>query len=90
MADFKSALNEVKPAFGAAVDSLERLRLNGILPYGDRFTHLMATCHSLVEQARALSRPPRRPGSLSVSMPARLHNLDPQLLIHNTLAAPVA
>jgi vesicle-fusing ATPase len=53
MHDFHEALKEVQPAFGAATESLTRLRLNGIIPYGDRFTHLTSTCKTLVEQARA-------------------------------------
>jgi len=58
MEDFHEALGEVKPAFGAATDSLTRLRLNGIIPYGDRFTHLTSTCQTLVEQVRVSDKSP--------------------------------
>ena len=44
------ALDDVKPAFGAVVGTLETYRLNGIIDYGDAFRHLSSTCHSLVEQ----------------------------------------
>lgn len=50
MEDFRAAMEEVRPAFGAVVDTLELYRLNGILDYGDRFRHLASTCQSLVEQ----------------------------------------
>lgn len=50
MEDFRGAMEEVRPAFGAVVDTLELYRLNGILDYGDRFRHLASTCQSLVEQ----------------------------------------
>mmetsp|Transcript_15169 Transcript_15169/g.20934 ORF Transcript_15169/g.20934 Transcript_15169/m.20934 type:complete len:724 (+) Transcript_15169:78-2249(+) len=58
MSDFMSALDEVKPAFGAAVDSLGRLRRNGVIPYGEKFSHLTATCHSLIDQVRSSDRSP--------------------------------
>ena len=52
MQDFETALAEVKPAFGAVLDTLETYRANGIIPYGERFVHLQSTCRTLVEQAR--------------------------------------
>lgn len=52
MEDFVKALGEVKPAFGAVVDTLEVYRLNGIIEYGEPFQHLTSTCKSLVEQVR--------------------------------------
>uniref|UniRef100_A0A7S0S019 Vesicle-fusing ATPase n=2 Tax=Pyramimonas obovata TaxID=1411642 RepID=A0A7S0S019_9CHLO len=58
MADFEAALEEVKPAFGAAVDSLERCRLNGIIPYGPHFQHLMTTCRSIIQQVRTSEQTP--------------------------------
>ena len=51
MADFERALSEVKPAFGAASETLEQYRLNGIIDSGEHFRHLQATCRNLVEQA---------------------------------------
>lgn len=51
--DFDRALAEVKPAFGAVTETLEEYRLNGIIPYSAPFTHLLGTCNTLVEQARA-------------------------------------
>lgn len=50
MQDFHTALAEVKPAFGAVVDTLESYRLNGIIDWGEGFRHLSATCRTLVEQ----------------------------------------
>jgi len=58
MADFQAALGEVRPAFGAAVDSLERCRLNGIIPYGPHFEHLMTTCRSVIQQVRTSTKTP--------------------------------
>lgn len=50
MADFEHALEEVKPAFGAQIDTLETQRMHGIISYGTRFEHLQHTCYRLVEQ----------------------------------------
>jgi vesicle-fusing ATPase len=58
MEDFKMAQDEVRPAFGAVVDTLEMYRLNGIIDYGDRFRHLASTCQSLVEQVRNSAKTP--------------------------------
>lgn len=58
MEDFNAALGEVKSAFGASVDTLERCRLNGIIPYGEKLTHLQTTCRALVEQVRVSERTP--------------------------------
>ena len=52
MQDFMAALKEVKPAFGAVVETLDSYRLNGITNWGPGFEHLAATCRTLVEQAR--------------------------------------
>lgn len=52
MADFEQALGEVQPAFGASTGTLERCRLNGWVPTGEGFEHLIKTCKTLVEQAR--------------------------------------
>ena len=55
-ADFLEALLEVQPAFGSVVERLEAYRLHGIVDYGARFQHLMASCRTLVQQVRVLSR----------------------------------
>ena len=51
MEDFVQALGEVKPAFGAVVDALESYRLRGVVDYGARHRHLLASCQTLVAQA---------------------------------------
>ncbi|KAH8967710.1 hypothetical protein BDL97_03G090500 [Sphagnum fallax] len=43
MDDFMSALNEVKLAFGAAINTLEMCRLNGMLDCGERHAHIQRT-----------------------------------------------
>lgn len=46
-----AALDEVKPAFGAATESLEQYRMHGILNCGETFDHLQHTLQTLVQQA---------------------------------------
>ncbi len=68
------AKDEVRPAFGAVVDTLEMYRLNGILDYGDRFRHLASTCQSLVEQVREVGLQfSERVGSIAAALPPRLY-----------------
>ncbi|CAN5975237.1 unnamed protein product [Sphagnum jensenii] len=50
MDDFMSALNEVKLAFGAAINTLEMCRLNGMLDCGERHAHIQRTVMTFVEQ----------------------------------------
>ena len=50
MEDFLSALEEVKAAFGASLDTFETYRTHGILSCGKTFDHLMSTLKSLVHQ----------------------------------------
>ncbi|KAH8934604.1 hypothetical protein BDL97_18G092400 [Sphagnum fallax] len=50
MDDFMLALNEVKPAFGAAINTLEMCRLNGMLDCGERHAHIQRTVMTFVEQ----------------------------------------
>ncbi|CAM6014567.1 unnamed protein product, partial [Sphagnum balticum] len=50
MDDFMSALNEVKPAFGAAINTLQMCRLNGMLDCGERHAHIQRTVMTFVEQ----------------------------------------
>lgn len=50
MGDFASALDEVKPAFGAQTETLESFRMHGMISYGASFDQLMHTCQRLVDQ----------------------------------------
>jgi hypothetical protein len=50
MEDFRAALDEVKPAFGAVTETLETYRLHGIIDFGPRFQHLLSCCKTLVQQ----------------------------------------
>eukprot|EP00250_Pteridium_aquilinum_P005582 c15654_g1_i1 orf=195-2447(+) len=58
MDDFLHALQEVKPAFGAAMNSLEMCRLNGMLDCGDRHRHIQESLMTLVEQVKGSERNP--------------------------------
>ena len=52
MENFRCALSEVKPAFGAVVDTLDLYRPNGMISSGARMEKLMTTCKVLVKQVR--------------------------------------
>uniref|UniRef100_A0A0D6QXW2 Vesicle-fusing ATPase n=1 Tax=Araucaria cunninghamii TaxID=56994 RepID=A0A0D6QXW2_ARACU len=52
MDDFVNALQEVKPAFGAALDNLERCRLNKMVECGERHKHIIHRVMLLVEQVK--------------------------------------
>ena len=52
MEDFLSALEEVKPAFGATLDMLDAYRVHGVLDYGRRHQHLIQSCKTLVRQVQ--------------------------------------
>ncbi|KAK3289508.1 hypothetical protein CYMTET_3063, partial [Cymbomonas tetramitiformis] len=56
--DFMLAMQEVKPAFGAATELMQQQCLNGIINYGPRFNHLLSTLHSLVQQVRVSEKTP--------------------------------
>ncbi|CAM6026103.1 unnamed protein product [Sphagnum balticum] len=56
--DFLSALDEVKPAFGAAINTLEMCRLNGMLNCGKRHAHVLETVKTFVEQVKKSKRTP--------------------------------
>ncbi|CAK9225516.1 unnamed protein product [Sphagnum troendelagicum] len=56
--DFLSALDEVKPAFGAAINTLEMCRLNGMLNCGTRHAHVLKTVKTFVEQVKKSKRTP--------------------------------
>merc|ERR1719420_684755 len=58
MGDFENALQEVKPAFGAAVDSLEALRTYGMYEISEGHSHVMATCRMLVQQLKRSEKNP--------------------------------
>ena len=58
MGDFENALQEVKPAFGAAVDSLEALRTYGMYEISEGHSHVMATCRMLVQQLQRSEKNP--------------------------------
>lgn len=53
MVDFLSALDEVKPAFGATIDALDSYRLHGVVDYGRRHQHLLSSCRTLVRQVQS-------------------------------------
>ncbi|KAK6805415.1 hypothetical protein RDI58_003200 [Solanum bulbocastanum] len=52
MDDFLHAINEVRPAFGASTDDLERCRLNGIVDCGERHQHIYRRTMLLAEQVK--------------------------------------
>ncbi len=56
MTDFLEALEEVKPAFGAVIESLESYRLHGMIDYGPRYQHLLSSCRTLVQQVGSMNR----------------------------------
>lgn len=58
MEDFLAALDEVKPAFGAVIDSLEGYRLHGMIGYGPRYQHLLSSCRTLVQQVQTSDSTP--------------------------------
>ena len=58
MTDFEHALDEVKPAFGVESESLERYKLQGIIPHGPEFDHLTKTCKTLVNQVKNSEKTP--------------------------------
>ncbi len=55
MADFRRALSEVTPAFGAVTDTLESYRSGGMIDYGARMQKLIGTCDKLVRQVKHTS-----------------------------------
>jgi hypothetical protein len=57
-ADFMRALEETKPAFGAATESLESYRTHGILDCGTAHGHLLATLRTLVGQVQNSAKTP--------------------------------
>ncbi|KAL6141805.1 hypothetical protein ACLB2K_060092 [Fragaria x ananassa] len=53
MDDFRCALQEIRPTYGASAEELERCRLNGILNCGDRHRYAYDRAMLLVEQVRS-------------------------------------
>ncbi|KAG0631526.1 hypothetical protein M758_1G260800 [Ceratodon purpureus] len=58
MSDFIMALDEVKPAFGAAINTLEMCRSGGMLPCGEAFSKNLKTAKTLIEQVKKSERTP--------------------------------
>uniref|UniRef100_A0A7N0T661 Vesicle-fusing ATPase n=1 Tax=Kalanchoe fedtschenkoi TaxID=63787 RepID=A0A7N0T661_KALFE len=52
MEDFLNALQEIRPAFGASTDDLERCRVNGMTQCGERHEHIYKRAMLLVEQVK--------------------------------------
>ncbi|KAL9681107.1 hypothetical protein QQ045_012888 [Rhodiola kirilowii] len=52
MEDFLNALHEIRPAFGASTDDLERCRVNGMTQCGERHDHIYKRGMLLVEQVK--------------------------------------
>ncbi|KAL6220995.1 hypothetical protein ACLB2K_008748 [Fragaria x ananassa] len=60
MDDFRRALEEIRPTYGASAEELERCRLNGFLNCGDRHRHAYDRAMLLVEQVKSSSESSRR------------------------------
>eukprot|EP00192_Tetraselmis_astigmatica_P006746 CAMPEP_0117653924 /NCGR_PEP_ID=MMETSP0804-20121206/3461_1 /TAXON_ID=1074897 /ORGANISM="Tetraselmis astigmatica, Strain CCMP880" /LENGTH=722 /DNA_ID=CAMNT_0005460153 /DNA_START=175 /DNA_END=2343 /DNA_ORIENTATION=- len=58
MADFNAALEEVNPAFGSDLCSLESYRLHGMIFYSSAFEYLHRTCMTLVHQCANSDKTP--------------------------------
>ena len=58
MEDFLGALDEVQPAFGATIDTLDSYRLHGMVDYGSRYQHLLSSCQTLVRQVESSEATP--------------------------------
>jgi vesicle-fusing ATPase len=56
--DFMRAFDEVKPAHGAATESLEAFRTHGILDCGGAFDHLLVFLRTLVHQVEHSEKAP--------------------------------
>lgn len=56
--DFEHAMDEVKPAFGAATETLSGYCMHGIISYGDTFEHMRSTLRALVNQVRTSDKTP--------------------------------
>ncbi|GLC36429.1 hypothetical protein PLESTM_000445600 [Pleodorina starrii] len=58
MEDFERALEEVRPAFGTSVETLDSYLTHGIIPCGETFEHLRQTLAMLVQQVRNSDKTP--------------------------------
>lgn len=56
--DFDKALDEIKPAFGASMETLQSYAVHGIIPCGENFDHLLQTMRTLVSQVRGSDKTP--------------------------------
>mmetsp|Transcript_20686 Transcript_20686/g.43183 ORF Transcript_20686/g.43183 Transcript_20686/m.43183 type:complete len:759 (+) Transcript_20686:106-2382(+) len=56
--DFRKALDDVAPKFGAKSQELKALYRNGFVPYGDSFDMLMGNMERLIEQVRTSEKTP--------------------------------
>jgi hypothetical protein len=52
MPDFRAALGEVQPAFGANTESLSKHVMQGVIDYGEAHRHLTSTLNTLLSQVR--------------------------------------
>lgn len=50
MQDFVTAMEEVIPAFGATIDTLNSYRIHGMVDYGPRYQQVVSSCQTLVQQ----------------------------------------
>ncbi|GIL90412.1 hypothetical protein Vretimale_18282 [Volvox reticuliferus] len=58
MEDFERALEEVKPAFGTSVETLDSYLTHGIIPCGETFDHLQRTLSVFVQQVQDSDKTP--------------------------------
>mmetsp|Transcript_11657 Transcript_11657/g.20672 ORF Transcript_11657/g.20672 Transcript_11657/m.20672 type:complete len:723 (-) Transcript_11657:92-2260(-) len=58
MADFEHALEEVKPAFGQATETLHSYRVHGMISCGEAFDHILHTLRTLVRQVQNSDKTP--------------------------------
>lgn len=58
MSDFEHALEEVKPAFGAATEALQLYRVHGMISCGGAFDLIMNTMRTLVKQVQSSDKTP--------------------------------
>jgi len=56
--DFKRALDDVQPKFGAKNQELKALYRNGFVPYGENFDYISSTMERLVQQVRLSTKTP--------------------------------
>jgi hypothetical protein len=52
MADFRRAIDEIKPAFGADSSGLETKVVGGFYNYGEEFEQLYGKCNDFLNELR--------------------------------------